>query len=354
MTPMLKRVAFAGLMALVAAAVPAAPALAQARGDLLDTVLRDLALCAEIGDANARLACYDRVGDRAAGRQPRRVDGGQPGQPQGPSDNPADRAFDTGAPQPNYPAPGYGGPTQIIPGQGNQQGNQQGYQQGNQPGYQPPGNQAPGNQGYVPPPLPSGQYGSGQYGGQPGPNQPYTPPPNYPPPASAYQPGDPRALQPPPSSNFSGPNYPPPGSNYPPPGTAQPRDIGPPPGAGANPDAAFQPGAQPPPPPPNQRNARANPQPGELLPPVTFAIRQLRDRDYKWEVTVDVTNNTNRTVSQAVIACTLSQGQNRVGEYNAIARGIPAGGTAQAVAVGPETSRAYVDNATCRVLSPLP
>lgn len=92
--------------------------------------------------------------------------------------------------------------------------------------------------------------------------------------------------------------------------------------------------------------------PGTQVPVVTLELPGLRPgSDYRWQLSMMLANNTSRTFD-VTIACTFNNGDRKVNDTTVILRNVRGGEKVAAEISGPPTGQ-FVDNAPCRVVSPL-
>jgi hypothetical protein len=92
--------------------------------------------------------------------------------------------------------------------------------------------------------------------------------------------------------------------------------------------------------------------PGSQVPVVTLELPGLRPgSDYRWQLSMTLANNTPRTFD-VTIGCTFNNGTRPVNELTVILRNVRGGEKVGTEIAGPPTSQ-FVDNAPCRVISPL-
>lgn len=86
-------------------------------------------------------------------------------------------------------------------------------------------------------------------------------------------------------------------------------------------------------------------------PVVSIEVGQIRDFDFRWEMPVSATNNSQRTID-IEIACTFSNGSAPIAEVPFRPARVGPGETVSAQVVGPPTTT-FLDRALCRVIGPL-
>jgi len=92
--------------------------------------------------------------------------------------------------------------------------------------------------------------------------------------------------------------------------------------------------------------------PGTQVPVVTLELPGLRPGpDYRWQLSMVLANNTSR-MFDVTIACTFNNGDRKVNDTTVILRNVRGGEKVAAEISGPPTGQ-FVDNAPCRVVSPL-
>ncbi len=92
--------------------------------------------------------------------------------------------------------------------------------------------------------------------------------------------------------------------------------------------------------------------PGTQIPVVTLELPGLRPGpDYRWQLSMVLANNTSR-MFDVTIACTFNNGDRKVNDTTVILRNVRGGEKVAAEIAGPPTGQ-FVDNAPCRVVSPL-
>jgi hypothetical protein len=92
--------------------------------------------------------------------------------------------------------------------------------------------------------------------------------------------------------------------------------------------------------------------PGSQVPVVTLELPGLRPGpDYRWQLSMMLANNTSRTFD-VTIGCSFNNGNRKVSDLTVILRSVRGGEKVAAEVSGPPTAQ-FVDNAPCRIISPL-